>query len=275
MKCPRPSLLIVSHEPASPWAECLHDEWSTHCASDIQAAVHSSADLILIDSNVMGAEMLWKRPSDTPVIVLCPHADPAFEARALDAGAADVLIGPIILPTLRARIRKCLATQRALRSLEQLATHDALTGLYNRRKLDEELEREIARATRHSRPFSIILLDLDHFKRVNDTHGHPAGDRVLRETADRLSNALRLSDCIGRWGGDEFLILCPETPPANAIQLAQRLERVLEPTAQTASWGVATHSVNSRAREMIEQADRALYTAKQAGLNQENAALSK
>jgi len=132
---------------------------------------------------------------------------------------------------------------------------------------------EVSRAERYGRPLSVILLDIDRFKAVNDTHGHPVGDAVLVETAERLLTALRTSDVPGRWGGEEFLIICPETPLDTALQLAERLRHDYEvrdfPAAGrlTASFGVAAHHKGLLANDILLSVDQALYRAKNDGRN--------
>jgi len=185
----------------------------------------------------------------------------------------DYIVKPVNAPIVKARIRNHIALRQALSKLEQLAIRDKLTGLYNRRKLDESFAVEVSRAERYGRPLSVIMLDIDHFKAVNDTHGHPVGDVVLIETAGRLLAALRTSDIPGRWGGEEFLIICPETPLETAYQLAERLRCDYEgldfPAAGrlTASFGVAAHCKGHLASDILLSVDQALYRAKNGGRN--------
>lgn len=163
--------------------------------------------------------------------------------------------------------------QRLNRELERLSITDRLTGLYNRMRLDETFDREIRRTQRYGQCFSIILLDIDHFKSINDTHGHQAGDRVLIAVAGILRDHIRRTDEIGRWGGEEFMILCPETDLDGALTLAENLRRQLAATPMppadsvTASFGVACHVEGDEPQDMVSRADRALYAAKRAGRN--------
>jgi len=171
-------------------------------------------------------------------------------------------------------LRKAFA-ELALKNkeLERLAIRDELTGLCNRRKLDASFASEVSRAERYGRPLSVIMFDIDRFKTVNDTYGHPVGDIVLSETGERLRNALRSNDIPGRWGGEEFLIICPETDPGAAAQLAERLRHDYEAHAfpvagrLTASFGVAAHHKGQLANDILLRADKALYRAKNAGRN--------
>lgn len=163
--------------------------------------------------------------------------------------------------------------QTRTETLEQLATRDFLTGLANRRLMHEVLANEVGRAQRHARPFAVILFDLDHFKVVNDMHGHEVGDYVLREVAALMAQGLRKSDRIGRWGGEEFLIVCEETPATEAAALAERLKHDLESLRLdyvgtiTASFGVTEYGPGDTPQAMLKRADEALYQAKTRGRN--------
>jgi diguanylate cyclase (GGDEF)-like protein/PAS domain S-box-containing protein len=165
----------------------------------------------------------------------------------------------------------------ANRRLEQLATRDPLTGLLNRRALDERLEQEVSRARRHGAPLSALVLDVDHFKRINDSAGHQVGDAVLRHLSGLLVDLVRESDVVARYGGEEFVVLAPHTPRQGALVLA---ERVREATAtskhKSCSWrGSVTLSVGVAELEpapaasdsLIARADSALYEAKRQGRN--------
>ncbi|MDT8446333.1 MAG: diguanylate cyclase [bacterium] len=158
--------------------------------------------------------------------------------------------------------------------IEELSITDPLTGAFNRNKLTQAFEREIARAERYSQPLSVILLDLDHFKLVNDTHGHLVGDQVLVATVQLLQRELRKTDILGRWGGEEFLVLCPETENPGAVLLAEKLRLALEaavhPSAGrvTVSIGVTSYRAGDQAESLVARADEALYRSKDQGRNQ-------
>lgn len=165
---------------------------------------------------------------------------------------------------------------RVLDQAEQLqaqASIDALTGVFNRRGIVAAFEREHSRAQRHGRPLSLLILDLDHFKRVNDSHGHGAGDRVLRETCQRIDATLRRDDTFGRWGGEEFLVIAPESDEVAACALAEKLRAAMASRpfdgvgAVTISIGVAQWQANESLDELCARADRALYAAKTSGRN--------
>jgi len=168
-----------------------------------------------------------------------------------------------------------IARQKAdTEKLISLAETDHLTGLYNRRKLTELIEEELARHRRFQHGLSVILLDTDRFKAVNDTEGHAAGDWLLKEISARITGTIRDVDMAGRWGGDEFLVVCPETDLQGAMQLAEKLRANIAEIpfgslgTLTISCGVAaaeTQDVN--AESLINRADKALYAAKDTGRN--------
>lgn len=157
--------------------------------------------------------------------------------------------------------------------LERLSITDKLTGLYNRAKLDSVLNTEFEKATRYNDIFSVIIMDIDFFKSVNDNFGHQIGDDVLKESAKILSSCIRTSDTLGRWGGEEFLIICPNSKQEDAIKLANRINIAIKqhtfltyPRKVTMSLGVASYcSIFKKAEDIVASADIALYKAKQAG----------
>jgi diguanylate cyclase (GGDEF)-like protein len=171
---------------------------------------------------------------------------------------------------------------RRVALLEQENITDPLSGLYNRRYLDRRLEEEVARVKRYGLPLSILMIDVDHFKRVNDTSGHPAGDRVLGYLGKLTLNGIRSADIAARYGGDEFMVIAPNTTVSMAGTLAERLRKHIESHALvltsepgsrqevrvTVSIGVAGCSPRTEdIQELVHNADQALYSAKQAGRN--------
>jgi diguanylate cyclase (GGDEF)-like protein len=181
------------------------------------------------------------------------------------------------------RLRELLgeldATNQALRDkneeLHHLSITDPLTGLFNRKHMTEAVATEAARAARHARSFSILMIDIDHFKKYNDTYGHPEGDRVLTEAAAAIRGALRAGDYAARYGGEEFLVLLPDTALADAPQTAERIRKQVEEkrlgaggSVVTVSIGVASFPENGDdPEEVINQADAAMYLAKRVGRN--------
>jgi two-component system cell cycle response regulator len=202
----------------------------------------------------------------------------------LAAGADDYVKKPFDVHELEVRLRagrRVVLLQDQLLDaqgeLERRALQDSLTGVKNRGAIVDVLSRELSRSRRTKRPTSIVLCDVDHFKNVNDTYGHPVGDTVLRELVQRVRLEVRSHDDIGRWGGEEFLVILPECPAEEAVRVAERLrdafarEPVRTPLARvtaTASFGVAgTDQGYSEPDAMVAGADAALYVAKANGRN--------
>jgi diguanylate cyclase (GGDEF)-like protein len=201
----------------------------------------------------------------------------------MDAGADDYLTKPFNAHELRVRLhagRRILDLQEELlktrEALRVQATHDGLTGLVNRNSILETLNDEISRAARTNQPLSVLMVDLDKFKMVNDMHGHLAGDAVLREAARRLKGSARRYDSVGRYGGEEFLVVLPGCDATDAAAQAERMRAAIaaapfvtpsQPLSVTASLGVACSS-QCAPESLIRHADDALYAAKARGRNQ-------
>ncbi|MET0066845.1 MAG: sensor domain-containing diguanylate cyclase [Candidatus Thiodiazotropha sp.] len=157
--------------------------------------------------------------------------------------------------------------------LERISSTDHLTRLPNRRATEQELRDQYQIAERYGRDFCIIMIDIDHFKAINDTHGHNTGDKVLRQLCSVISNRVRMTDFVGRWGGEEFLVICSETELSAATELAERLRELVEhtafdlPVSLTASFGVSEFRVGEALDDLIMRADQHLYLAKQGGRN--------
>jgi diguanylate cyclase (GGDEF)-like protein/PAS domain S-box-containing protein len=188
-------------------------------------------------------------------------------AQRLRFGGEDTLLGAMVDIT-----EQRMAQER----LRDLATHDALTGTYNRRHLEEILRKELGRALRYGRPLAIAMLDADHFKLVNDNHGHPTGDAVLREIAERFRRTLRANDVLGRYGGEEFTVVFPETQLGEATVVAERLREAIaelpiivggRAIEMTVSIGVAAMADVPDLQALVGRADEALYAAKRDGRN--------
>jgi len=219
------------------------------------------------------------------ILLLTAKGNQKDVINGLEAGADDYLTKPFHALELKARLRsgrRILELQQQLiaarEALRLQATHDLLTGLWNHAAILDILQRELDRARRESNPLGVVMGDLDHFKRVNDTYGHLAGDAVLREVAKRLSASVRPYDSVARYGGEEFLIVAPNCDPGSGLNLAQRLRSSLDQKPidlsegmlpLTCSLGVAVGGLASKdnSDSMLRAADAALYRAKANGRN--------
>lgn len=224
---------------------------------------------------------------DLPVLVIADIDDEAKGMRALELGASDIIMRPIDTEELSARVKTQVRKKRYLdamrRRLDQsmeLAITDQLTGLYNRRHMMNQLEQFLKRANRGDGPLSLFIADIDHFKRVNDTFGHDVGDEVLQEFARRIKAHIRPSDIACRHGGEEFIVIMPNTNREEAGAVAERVRRhvcmepfIVERGAErldiTVSLGVSTTlNAGEGVDDVIKRADLALYDAKESGRNQ-------
>ncbi len=252
--------------------------------TQIQRAKH---DIYLIDHYLgerSGLDLLkeaLQAGCNEPIIIITGQSSPEIDYASLQAGATDYLEKDQITGRLLERsIRYAMERNRLLKQIRELAVRDALTGLFNRRELHRFLEYELVKSRRYNRQFSILLIDIDHFKDINDEFGHRAGDEILQQVSQTLLVHTRACDLPARYGGDEFIIVEPETPAALAWFGAERLRKVVEslsvvvgeenkPLPLTLSIGVAEYPADAIAGEaLIDLADKALYQAKHKGCNQ-------
>lgn len=216
---------------------------------------------------------------ETPVIFLTAEASEDIDEAAMDAGAMDYLVKGELTPRIiEHSIRYARKLGSTMQQLARLATRDGLTGQLNRREFERILNEEWQRGTRFNHPFTLVLADIDHFKKINDTHGHQVGDEVLKHVASLLAGQLRTVDRLARYGGEEFAIVMIETERKQAVEAVERLFALLAETpcqisptlslSVTLSAGVAEmpHDAASSA-ELVAAADKALYAAKKAGRN--------
>ena len=208
--------------------------------------------------------------SEAPIVVMSKKCDTAFKLACFDAGATDYLTRPIDDDELVKRLSLHIGRAKRLRSLREMSLVDELTGIANRRAIVLATKCEIDRAERYERPLSMLLIDVDDFKSVNDSYGHVTGDKVLQTVAGILNQAVRTSDTVGRLGGDEFVLLLPETDELAAMQIANRLSRRIRATAipgaainLSASIGIATtRDPKVTVEQLITLADESMYRSK-------------
>ena len=224
---------------------------------------------------------------DLPVLIVADFEEEAKGLRALDLGASDIIMRPIDTEELSARVRTQVRKKRYLNTMRrrldesmELAITDQLTGLYNRRHMMKQLGQFLQRANAGGPPVSVFIADIDHFKRVNDTYGHDVGDEVLKEFSERMKENVRPADIACRQGGEEFVVIMPETAGDMASVVAERLRRDVagqtfrvdrgrQQLDVTVSLGVATSSGDATTiDDLLKRADEALYEAKEKGRNQ-------
>ncbi len=251
-------------------------------------------DLILLDvfmPKVSGFEFVRElrgdpKTSRVPIILISALSDTQHIVEGLELGANDYVTKPIVMPILTARMEALLRSSELVRRLEvqtellsKLAAFDDLTGVYNRRSMFHHLEAELSRCRRYGRSLGILMVDIDHFKRVNDEHGHLVGDQALRWVATTLQNELRSMDFLCRYGGEEFCAILPETNRPGVARAGERLRSAIERTlfAQDdvklslsislggASWAAEE---SNDIPDLLARADAALLDAKRNGRNQ-------
>lgn len=260
-------------------------DWSASFEDGLQRLLSGGYAACLLDYQLGerdGLQLIHEavaRGCRTPIVFLTAETDRRIDLEAMNAGALDFLVkGEINARLLERSLRYALKLGATLDALHRLATHDELTGLLNRRAFDQILGEERDRALRFGHPLALLLIDVDQFKSINDTHGHPAGDGVLREVARRLAAEVRSVDRVARFGGEEFALLLLQTDAAGAIQVARRICAAIESrpvfvsvalqlnlTVSAGAAALPEHADTEAA--LVSAADRALYAAKQQGRN--------
>jgi two-component system cell cycle response regulator len=267
-------------------------EWRGTASAGLDALLSERWDACLLDYHIgdeSGFDVLrtaLQRNVTTPIIMFTSGAGTDVDLATVRAGAADYLLKTELSPSVLSRtIRYAIERSRLLNEMRALARHDHLTGLLTRREMDRVLDEELVRSHRYGHPVALILIDLDHFKQVNDTYGHVSGDAALRAVAAVVSHCARDTDRAARYGGDELAVLLPETDHVGACVLAERVRAKVSavgvapptdalvasgPIPLTLSIGVAAlpGSTASTPSEFIARADAALYQAKRSGRNQ-------
>lgn len=252
----------------------------------MEAVAQERFDVVMADirlADMSGLELCWHLRTAQGLrhlylILMIPGSMTEQFHELVEAGADEFLRKPLDWKWTAARLLAASRVVAMQRDLERLATTDALTGALNRRRFLERAAEEYTRSRRYDRPLSVVMLDIDHFKRVNDSHGHAAGDDAIRATVRACRESLRSSDLIGRLGGEEFAIVMPETPPINAYGVAQRVRERIAATAVrleaggelrvTVSLGLSWLNATDRSFDpLLARADAALYRAKNTGRN--------
>jgi two-component system cell cycle response regulator len=250
-----------------------------------------SLDLADFDALRLCSQMRsLERTRSLPILIIADLDDRARILRGLDLGVNDYIVRPIDRNELIARVRSQLRRKRYADSLRsdlqaaiELAAVDPLTGLNNRRYLETHLASLLDHAAHKGRALTLMILDIDHFKSVNDTYGHDAGDEVLKHFAQRMRRVVRSADLICRLGGEEFVIVMPDTPLAIATRVAERVRAAIESQSfpidfsgrtipVTASIGIAERGREANPDALLRRADKALYESKSAGRNRVTAA---
>jgi two-component system cell cycle response regulator len=299
-------ILLVEHK--SPQASvmknllesCDHEVIVADDGGAIVSIVEThNPDVIILDCLLPGLDSAQvcrclKQNRDTsgiPIILLTDKNSTTDKVAVLTAGADDYILKPcdddelsaLICARLRTKSgwdelkQKTHQLQEMLTRVETLAQLDSLTGLYNRRRFEMLIGTEFKRAVRHELPLSCLVLDIDHFKTVNDTHGHQAGDQVLREMVRVIQQNIREIDTPARWGGEEFIILSPNTPKENALTVGERIRRAVANNGFsgvhhrqiTVSIGIAgiPDPAMKTMEQLIHAADLSMYEAKKGGRN--------
>ncbi len=257
-------------------------EWKATYEEGLEALLHGGYVACLLDYRLGerdGLELIHEAnrlECYVPIVFLTAESGSKVDIEAMNAGALDYLIKGEFTPQMLERsLRYALKLASTLHALRLLATRDELTGLLNRRVFESVLKEEMERSRRFKRTFALAILDIDHFKSVNDTHGHPVGDTVLVEVANRLQSSVRSVDRVMRYGGEEFIVLMLESDLEMARASAERLceEVRIEPVEAdgkelkiTISAGIAIYPHDGRNRaDIVQAADQALYNAKESG----------
>jgi diguanylate cyclase (GGDEF)-like protein len=263
--------------------------WVTTYQEGLKEIEKNEHDVYLIDHYLgadSGLDLLREAIQSgcqAPLIIVTGQSAREIDQAALEAGAMDYLVkGEINGQILERTIRYAIERNRLLKQIRELVVRDALTGLFNRRELDRFLNYEIIKSRRYKHQFSVLMLDIDHFKHINDWFGHRVGDEIIQRVAGAVLSNLRACDLPARFGGDEFIIVLPETSASQAWYAAERLRKTIESMAieigkdggilekftTTISIGIAGFPIHAEDGEaLIDFADQALYRAKRLGCN--------
>jgi two-component system cell cycle response regulator len=283
----------------------LNEIYDTHLVDDpekaFDCAKYGNFDAIIISTLLMDADGLrlashiksQEETRNVPSLVLVDEDDKHVMLKALEMGISDYITVPVDKNEMAVRVRTQVRRKRyqdALKAQYQksvsMALTDALTGLYNRHYLNAHLENMVKQSTKNGKKLALMIMDMDHFKTVNDTHGHDAGDMVLKQLSAMIMGTARATDLAARFGGEEFVVLMPETDPTSALGAANRMREIVENTPfiisndgkilnLTVSIGIANLLESGDSGEwLIKRADEALYIAKNNGRNKVTVAVN-
>jgi len=287
-------ILIVDDDPAV--RDSIHEFLTImdYQASAVGSAEEAMAflrdqhmDVIITDIMMDGMDGLEltrfiKSHYDSDVIVITGYTGDYTYEEAVYKGADDFVFKPIKFEELQLRLKRVLRERRLtqersliLEQLKELAITDDLTKLFNTRHFYNQIDQEVNRYRRYRRPFSIMLIDVDHFKHFNDTYGHLEGDRILRRVARLITSCMRTMDTAYRYGGEEFTVLLPETTCDDALTVAERIKEAvsgetldyINDSKVTVSIGVTEYADTDSVSNLVKRADHAMYIAKQKGRN--------
>lgn len=262
-------------------------DWHKSVKDAEEAMNHNSYELVLLDllldENHSGLELLHfirhhpdQNLKEIPVLAMTGFNDPSRRLLTFHLGVDDYVTKPFSEEELLVRIDRILSRHRIVSQLQkreaqltEMALFDALTGLYNRHGMGELMDNRITHCAKHNTPAVLMMIDLDQFKQLNDTFGHPFGDAVLSQVGETLNDVLRNNDIAGRWGGDEFVVLLTRCTEEDARQVADRIQRKLQHRSEQilCSIGMASLEEGDSLNSLLSRADKALYRVKAQGKN--------
>ncbi|MFK5984937.1 MAG: diguanylate cyclase [Pseudomonadota bacterium] len=267
-------------------ASLLNDDYQIKVATSGKCCLElvqqqPQPDLILLDIEMPemdGFEVCEilkndKISEDIPIIFVTGNDAEQDEEKGLKLGAVDYITKPIRPSIVAARVKTHITLKQQYDKLQAQATHDQLTGLYNRHYLMQNISKRLSLANRHEQDFSLVMIDIDHFKAINDQYGHPMGDKIIQAVANILIKYSRKEDVAIRYGGEEFILLLEQTNISDAIIIAENYRQKIaqlqpENIALSCSFGVSQLTGNHKNIEiLIKAADDALYKAKESGRN--------
>jgi len=287
-------ILVVDDDPAV--RDSIHEfliimDYQAHAVGSAEEAMaflrDQHMDVIITDIMMDGMDGLEltryiKGHYDSDVIVITGYTGDYTYEEAVYKGADDFVFKPIKFEELELRLKRVLRERRLtqersliLEQLKELAITDDLTKLFNTRHFYNQIDQEVNRYRRYRRPFSILLIDVDHFKHFNDTYGHLEGDRILRRVARLITSCMRTMDTAYRYGGEEFTILLPETTCDDALTVAERIKEAvsgetldyINDSKVTVSIGATEYADTDSVSDLVKRADHAMYIAKRKGRN--------